>query len=327
MKAKGHLLEATIKPSKSIRLQSLECMFDIFKKYYSEVDFQTFISDLQKKNHIIMVRDKKTKIIKGFSTIMDMEVYYKGKKINGLFSGDTIIEKDYWGGTALQVAFFRYVFIKLITNPGMELYWFLISKGYKTYLLLANNFPEYYPRFDQPGTEKQKNLVRQFSEYLYADYYDPKKELIIFPGHTCKLKGDIAPISAKHLKNPKIDFFQKRNPTWQKGSELPCVGLIDFNTSYSYVKKLFKKIPQTSGIGKMVNNLGITRPLARVGDLGKYHPLNLMHEIGVSIDRFKELSPYKRIKEIVMDNPLEDTNKKRLEEPFDIYFELEDMNL
>jgi len=327
MKTKGHLLEATIRPSKSIRLSTLESMFEVFKKYYSEVDFQTFISDLQKKNHIIMVRDKKTKILKGFSTIMDMEVDYKGEKINGLFSGDTIIEKEYWGGTALQVAFFRYVFIKYITNPNVQLYWFLISKGYKTYLLLANNFIEYYPRYDQPGTKKQKALVRKFSEYLYKDNYDPEKELIIFPGTTCKLKGDIAPISKKHLKNPKIRFFQNRNPTWQEGSELPCIGLFDINASYSYLKKLFVKIPQNSSLGKMISSSGITGSLTKVSNLGKYSPFKYMHEIGISIDRYTDLKPYKRIKELVMDNPLEESNKDRLEEPFDIYFELEDLHL
>ena len=36
--------------------------------------------------------------------------------------------------------------IKLrIKYPFNELYWLLISKGYKTYLLLANNYYVYYP--------------------------------------------------------------------------------------------------------------------------------------------------------------------------------------
>jgi hypothetical protein len=36
--------------------------------------------------------------------------------------------------------------IKLrVKYPFNEFYWLLISKGYKTYLLLANNYYVYYP--------------------------------------------------------------------------------------------------------------------------------------------------------------------------------------
>src|SRR5205823_11279599 len=65
-----------------------------------------------------------------------------------VFSGDTVIDRNYWGQKQLQLAFARLVVTLKLRAPWRPLYWFLVSKGYRTYLLLANSFPRAIPRFD-----------------------------------------------------------------------------------------------------------------------------------------------------------------------------------
>ena len=72
------------------------------------------------------------------------------------------LNKQFWGSPALGIQFLIYLWklkIKSITRP---VYWFLISKGYKTYLLMANNFSEHYPRFEKSTPTFEKKTDARF---------------------------------------------------------------------------------------------------------------------------------------------------------------------
>lgn len=239
------MLQPTLKSScvsvKSLSDNDIEKMYRIYESNYSFVNFEEFQTDLIKKNAVIIVRTLVSGDIVGFSTIMDLELQYNGEKINGLFSGDTILEKQYWGSTALHKEFLQYVIKKKLKHPTRKYYWFLISKGYKTYLLMANNFINYYPRFDKATPEKESQIIAAFSKTLYPKYYNHEKGLIEFPYESARLKNGVAPISDQDLQHPKISFFQTKNPEWESGTELPCIGEMSFaQFGRSFLKTVYK---------------------------------------------------------------------------------------
>ena len=51
-----------------------------------------------------------------------------------------MIDKDCWGEKQLQRAFTKFLVRCRLRHPWRRIYWFLISKGFKTYLLMRNNF-------------------------------------------------------------------------------------------------------------------------------------------------------------------------------------------
>src|SRR4029079_15523392 len=101
-----------------------------------------------KKEHVIVLRDSGDGSLKGYSTLYVFDASVDGRRVKAVFSGDTIVDDMYWGQSTLQRAFFRYVLALKVRNPTVPLYWFLISKGFRTYLLLSRNFPEYWPRHE-----------------------------------------------------------------------------------------------------------------------------------------------------------------------------------
>jgi hypothetical protein len=103
-------------------------MYEVLNKYYES-----------EKDAVILMRDSVENRIQGFSTILDVRMKIGGKTVVGAFSGDTIIERSYWGQGILGKAFLSYMLKQKLKNPFRTFYWFLISKGYKTYLLMANN--------------------------------------------------------------------------------------------------------------------------------------------------------------------------------------------
>lgn len=241
MKAK--LYYKTLKIAELSETQTLD-MFHVFRRYYNNVSESQFKIDLKSKDAAFVLFDNKEHKIRGFSTIVDLNV--NGHR--GVFSGDTIIEKEYWGQGTLGVAFLKYLFLKKLKNPFKPLHWFLISKGFKTYLLMANNFSNHYPRFEKELDEKNKDILDSFSRELYPDDYCSKRGIISFVNkEKDSLKECIAPITEEMIQsNPRIKFFSEKNKNWAQGDELCCIAemtlLMPLKYQFKIVKKAFKKV-------------------------------------------------------------------------------------
>ncbi len=216
-------------------------MLRLMQAYYDSITEHQFLSDLSKKDAVILLKDQSLEI-QGFSTLASVRVKIDGKTLRAIFSGDTVIDKQYWGGRALGKAFLRYLFIEKLKSPFEPLYWLLISKGYKTYLMMANNFYEHYPRFERPTPARAQRLLDAFYSTLYPDRYDPVTGLIESQIDACRLKPSVAGIPTALLKsNPKIAFFEQRNPRWPQGAELACIARMTLLMPFQYALKVLMK--------------------------------------------------------------------------------------
>ena len=235
-------VEASIVPVPLISLIEQERMYAIFSKYYVNHDKPTFLKDLWEKNHVILLRDKQNKTIQGFSTLLKVDMASDGINAMGIFSGDTVLEKEYWGNKALGVAFLKYLWMEKIKNPFKPVYWFLISKGYKTYLLMANNFKTHYPRYETKTPPQYKRIMDIFYAQRFPQYYSPTSGLIEFESHSCSLKEKVAEITDDLLRNPRVQFFATKNPHWEKGYELSCLAEMTLFMPFQYFfKKTFRQ--------------------------------------------------------------------------------------
>ena len=232
------VVKADFYPLDKITDDDVNVMHSVFVKYYHNANYKTFVQDLRKKIGAILIKKVDDGTIVGFSTIGIIKKEINKKKCLGIFSGDTVIEKEYWGLPNLQTEFLRFMVKTRIKNPLTNIYWFLISKGYKTYLLMANNWANYYPRYDKNDDEKRKSIVKTFSNHFFEGYYDEDTGLLKFGDDYQRLKEDVAEITEDMKKKyPKISFFEEVNPTWREGTELPCIGDI----SWSFI--LWRPIP------------------------------------------------------------------------------------
>ena len=198
----------------------IEQMFALMNRFYDHVNFNTFTKDLYDKQTCIVLLNEK-KEIKGFSTQKILSLHVNKTVIHGVFSGDTIIHKDYWGSWELFRAFARY-FIEESTKYE-DFYWFLISKGYKTYKILPLFYKEFYPNYRSDTPDSVRQIVNHFGQTVYPNDYNPDTGVIEYTQVKDKLKPDIATITARHLNDPDIAFFCNRNPGHINGNDLICL--------------------------------------------------------------------------------------------------------
>ena len=223
----GKLL-AKIVSAKNLRENKLDDMWKVFSQYYEDIERARFESDLTKKSHVILLMDSGDKSLQGFSTLELIPGNILGKKFLAIYSGDTIISEDYWGQTALQRAFTGYTLKHMVKNPFIPVYWFLISKGYKTYLLLSRNYVEHWPRFETDTPAFQSAVIDTLSFNKFGDAWKRELGVLKFDRPQGKLKEEVAPIDEGLLRQfHDIQFFAQANPGHPQGDELCCLGRVN----------------------------------------------------------------------------------------------------
>lgn len=224
-----------------------QSMYQIMQRYYNNVSREQFEIDLYEKTDVILLLNAVGTIV-GFSTLLNKKMKIAGRDILALYSGDTVLDRAYWGNGTLGLAFGAYLTKAKLQNPFLPVYWFLISKGYKTYLLMANNFPLHYPRFEKPTPQKIQIFIDHFYTNKFGASYNSEKGLIQPQEISSSLKTTVADIDSDLLKHPRIHFFARQNPGWIYGQELTCIAEVTLWVPLRYTLKriykiIFSKIP------------------------------------------------------------------------------------
>ena len=230
---------------KNLSALQRERMFELMAEYYENVSRTEFLSDLEDKQKVIVLSDSNEQI-QGFSTIFEKAMLdHRGKKkFIAIFSGDTVLAKPFWRNGALGKAFSQYLARKKFRNSKTPVYWFLISKGFRTYLQMANNFTVYFPRHDRPAPPKYQTAMDLFYSERFKNKYDPKRGLITSDKKEKSfVREDKTQMTPDLLRNAKIKFFQECNPEWMNGDELACIAEVNFATLARYpVKRLLRRL-------------------------------------------------------------------------------------
>ncbi len=234
-------MQTKILSIRRLREDDIRSMFTLMGQYYDNLAEENFRKDLFEKQKVILLLDPAGNI-RGFSTVSQTSMKTAKENFIALYSGDTVLSREFWGNGALAMAFGRYLMEVKIRNPWANVYWFLISKGYKTYLLMTNNFPTHFPRFEMETPLAYKEVMDTFYTGRFGTCYSSSEKLIRFEKNKSScLKSDVAEIAEELRKNPRIAYFERRNPQWDRGVELACVARVNLWIPARYVIKRMLK--------------------------------------------------------------------------------------
>ena len=244
------VMECKVFAVKDIRENSkiVESMFLLMKKYYENMKKDKFLADLYDKNDIFLIFENEE--LKGFSTIKKMELNIENnkdsekKRIAGCLSGDTIIEKGFSWGIEFQKEWIKYCLLESEKNikNGVKTYWFLISKGIKTYMYLPTYFKNFCPKVDYVESEIEKKIKDIYAKKIYGSRYCTENGIVKNDGTNDFLRENVVVLSEKQLKNKNIQFFLEKNPDYKKGDELVCLAEISFENLTNLGKRVLKEV-------------------------------------------------------------------------------------
>jgi hypothetical protein len=216
-------LAGTMVPVASITLGERHEMYALLRAYFNGTTRERFEADLREKEAVILLRDGWAGRVQGFSTFTRMTV---GDSVVAFFSGDTIIDREFWGETVLSRVWGATVFAEAekisADSPGTTVYWFLISSGYKTWRFLPLFFRTFYPNMEAETPEPMRRLLDALGTQRFGDEYLPDRGIVRFK-HPAPLRAGVADVTDARLADPRISFFVRMNPGHAVGDELACI--------------------------------------------------------------------------------------------------------
>jgi len=191
-------------------------MFELMAGHYDAVTREAFDADLERKDEVILLHDEIGKL-RGFTTIAwnpcgEME---EGDVV---FSGDTVIHRECWGTQELVKGFCRRAG-ELRRRSGRKLYWFLISKGHRTYRYLPLFAKRFHPHLErhEPFLEK---LAGEIAREMFGGAWKADEGLIRFGESAGHLREEV---DVTRQSNRWAEFFLEKNPGYARGDELACI--------------------------------------------------------------------------------------------------------
>jgi hypothetical protein len=204
-------------------------MRSLLQRYFLGVTPGRFEQDLAEKQSVILLRDAADGALGGFSTLMRLETALEGRegrRVVAFFSGDTVVDRAYWGETELPRCFARHVFALAETErraaPATGVYWYLICSGYKTYRFLPVFFRDFFPTYRRPTPAAARRILDALGAWKFPGEYDAAAG-VIRPRRATPLRPDVAMVESRLLRNPDVAFFVAANPGHAAGDELACL--------------------------------------------------------------------------------------------------------
>ena len=221
----------------SLNNDQIDRMYQLMCEYYDNVNEDQFKNDLFKKDFVGTLNSE-DQTIYGFTTIKVNPVKIDG--LNTIYSGDTIIDRSYWGKNNLTAGWIKAIGQICSTNTDEPWLWFLISKGHRTYMYLPIYFNEYFPAIDSKKGESLERPVKQIASKMFGDYWKAKEGILRFKTSMGNLKGDLSEDTIKS-SNKHAKFFLKRNPGFYKGEELVCGTWLNDENLHPRIKEYFNE--------------------------------------------------------------------------------------
>jgi hypothetical protein len=198
-------------------------MYALMRLCYCGVRRESFDADLAEKQWVIEMADVATGDLVGFSTQMLLPLEVAGKNVVTLFSGDTVVAPAARNSPALALAWGQLAFRLLSLYPRQSLYWFLITKGYRTYRFLPVYFCDFYPRYDVVTPVWETTLMDALGQHKFGAAYDRVAQIVRATPASYRLRNGGDELTPERLADPHVRFFAARNPGHAVGDELCCL--------------------------------------------------------------------------------------------------------
>lgn len=195
-------------------------MFGLIQSHFEGVRRDVFDRDLDEKDWVLRIVREGTLV--GFSTLQSYTTEVDGRRINVIYSGDTVMAPEAWGSPVLARSWIALVRALQAVDPEGPWYWLLLSSGFRTYRFLPVFWREFWPRHDSRTSAETDALQATLARERFGSAYDQSTGVVRFETPQ-RLRPHLATIPDGKAGDPHVRFFLDRNPGHAAGDELVCL--------------------------------------------------------------------------------------------------------
>ncbi len=229
-------------PVSSLTSADRDAAYELLATYYDRTDRERFDQDMDEKQQVVLLRDADDGRLGGFCTIhvSTHRPAGGGRPVTVLFTGDTVVDRAYWGQKVLHTQISRLIFRERLRRPLRPFYWLLISKGYKTYKIVLRASPRTIPRHDRQGPPAHRRLLDEVARARFGDRFDERSGIVRGDGHD-HVRDGVSAISDDLVAcDADVAYFLERNPGHVDGDELVCLAPLAYRDLLSTVLRSWR---------------------------------------------------------------------------------------
>jgi hypothetical protein len=220
----------------SLTATDRDAMFALLSTFFTGVDPATFASDLDEKNHVILLEGEDG-LLHGFSTLLVYRTCVAGTDATVVYSGDTIVDREFWGSPALPISWLAATRALTVTAES-RVFWLLLTSGFRTYRFLPVFFREFYPR---DSSRESVNLVRTIATERFGERYDAPTGIVRFERPQI-LVPELLDVPEGRTHDEHVAFFLARNPGYTRGDELVCLSDISDANLTAAARRIARRV-------------------------------------------------------------------------------------
>jgi hypothetical protein len=210
-------------PREALDAATRNSMFVLLRSHFIGVDRDTFESDLLQKNWVILLEDHRG-VLRGFSTLLVYPDTVGGTALTVVYSGDTIVAREWWGSSALPLTWLRAVRQITPLYGNRHVYWLLLTSGFRTYRFLPVFFAEFVPCRDRT-TVPNRALLNALATAQFGHRFDPAAGIVRL-ARPQVLAPELLDVPQGRTRDPHVAYFMERNPGYVRGDELVCLARV-----------------------------------------------------------------------------------------------------
>jgi hypothetical protein len=225
-------------PRASLTAPDRDAMFTLLSTFFTGVDPAIFASDLDEKSHVILLEGDDG-LLHGFSTLLVYGTCVGGTDVTIVYSGDTIVDREFWGSPALPISWLAAT-RALTSTAESRVYWLLLTSGFRTYRFLPVFFREFYPR---DSTRESTDLVKAIAGERFGERYDPATGIVRFERPQV-LVPELLDVPEGRTHDEHVAFFLARNPGYTRGDELVCLSDISDANLTAAARRIARRVEE-----------------------------------------------------------------------------------
>ncbi len=236
--ASDRRLAARIVAQSALSDRTRAAMCRLYLSYYEATSPVRFEQDLATKDEVLLLHDARH-VLRGFSTLKRYVCDGEAGACRVLFSGDTVVQHDFWGDQTLAFNWIRRAGAIKAEYPHEPLFWLLIVKGHRTFRYLQAFSREYFPHWQRSTPPAAQAVMDRFGQRLFGEAYDPANGIIRFAESHGQLRPEWAEPTPEAAGRPEVRFFLERNPGYRRGDELLCLTELSPENLRPLARRLF----------------------------------------------------------------------------------------
>jgi len=157
--------------------------------------------------------------------LVSLEVYtiqWHGRTRIIIFTSSVVADERFRGRNLVLNTGLRLLLREKLRRPWAPAYWFFDTFSYKSYLILARNLAEYWPRRDCAPPADTSAFIDTLAAQRYGADWNRQTGLVRRSGYK-QLHARTAPIEGGLRADPDVNFFEIANPGHREGDMLVCL--------------------------------------------------------------------------------------------------------